>query len=207
MQPLQTSNTFANTNTTNGKSGNNNNNNTSSPNNNNNNSGDMTFEIDSKRPSDDSSQIYSQQVFSTANLSGSIRFDSMSNKLMDFRITPSQISQSDIQPIIGQGLSRKTSTASECTTMSDYTPENTITSSMTSSPPIVSLCPSDSQTPDEPVTYHDLAGAMDARLFSQLSNIDTKDIDPNALLANANQVDSQHQAIAESNTSGECRYF
>lgn len=36
-------------------------------------------------------------------------------------------------------LSRKTSTASECTTMSDYTPENTITSSTTSSPPTTSI--------------------------------------------------------------------
>lgn len=36
-------------------------------------------------------------------------------------------------------ISRKTSTASECTTMSDYTPENTITSNSTSSPPTISM--------------------------------------------------------------------
>lgn len=39
----------------------------------------------------------------------------------------------------GHELSRKTSTASECTTMSDYTPENTISSSTTSSPPTISM--------------------------------------------------------------------
>lgn len=36
-------------------------------------------------------------------------------------------------------ISRKTSTASECTTMSDYTPENTITSNSTLSPPTISM--------------------------------------------------------------------
>lgn len=45
----------------------------------------------------------------------------------------------DDQSSIGQQLSRKTSTASECTTMSDYTPENTISSSTTSSPPTISM--------------------------------------------------------------------
>lgn len=74
---------------------------------------------------------------------------------------------------------------------------------MTSSPPIVSLCPSDSQTPDEPVTYHDLAGPTDVQSFNQLSSIDTKDIEPNAQSAIVNQVEPQQQAIDEPNTSGE----
>lgn len=43
------------------------------------------------------------------------------------------------QQSIGQESSRKTSTASECTTMSDYTPENTISSSTNSSPPTISV--------------------------------------------------------------------
>lgn len=97
--------------------------------------------------------------------------------------------------MIGQKLSRKTSTASECTTMSDYTPENTITSSMTSSPPIISMCPSVSQTPDEPFISHDLTNLSDIQLYGQLSNNDTKDLTTNHL-ASANQIPTEHSIAA-----------
>lgn len=48
-------------------------------------------------------------------------------------------------------ISRKTSTASECTTMSDYTPENTITSNSTSSPPTISMMQQQHQQQHMPI--------------------------------------------------------
>lgn len=108
-------------------------------------------------------------------------------------------SHSEIQTIIGQELSRKYSSASECTTMSDYTPENTITSSMTSSPPIVSMSASVSQTPDEP-TCQDLG---------QLAGFDDKDMDQTlseALLAHQRQ-QQPPQKPDETNTPGNLNHF
>lgn len=144
MQPLQASNTSANTGNANGKSSTPNNNNSSSPNNN---SGggasDIAYEFDSN-------------------------------------------SQSEIQTIIGQELSRKYSSASECTTMSDYTPENTITSSMTSSPPIISMNASVSQTPDEPTCQE----------LGQLAGCETNDIKPGANLTLSEAMMAHHQQPA-----------
>lgn len=61
----------------------------------------------------------------------------------------------------GNILSRKTSTASECTTMSDYTPENTITSnSTTSSPPTISVVPN--YVGGEPVTANNDSNVSNA---------------------------------------------
>lgn len=133
-------------------------------------------------------------VFSGGNVANDKLFlsiDLIANTHSKERFIVSQMSHSDIQPMIGQKLSRKTSTASECTTMSDYTPENTITSSMTSSPPIISMCPSVSQTPDEQLICHDLANLSDFQAYSQLSSYDTKDLTTNHL-ASANQMPTEH---------------
>lgn len=111
--------------------------------------------------------IYSMQPLQMSSSNSNIpdadsrNFDdvnSLSQSNDEFMKHRTAISDAGDDPSI-PALSRKTSTASECTTMSDYTPENTITSSITSSPPTIptlhNVLPSDSSTHDTPTILHD----------------------------------------------------
>lgn len=90
--------------------------------------------------------------------------------------------------------------------MSDYTPENTITSSTTSSPPTISMC--QSVSPEEPVTFHDSTIPIDGQNTNQYSNIDTKEMEPTVTyVVNQQQNDNiitsmQQQTFVEQSPSG-----
>ena len=87
------------------------------------------------------------------------------NMMFFFDWMKTQLNQAEHQQIIAsRELSRKTSTASECTTMSDYTPENTISSSTTSSPPTISMFQNIS----------DIPSSFESQ--SQFMNIDAKEM-------------------------------
>lgn len=125
---------------------NNNNNNLINNNNNNNNNNIITADAlcDAIKPiSDDVSNAIQQQHQLVLIILSDICSDVFASLtfLISFSLADSQVHQQSEQQQIcaSRELSRKTSTASECTTMSDYTPENTISSSTTSSPPTISM--------------------------------------------------------------------